>query len=58
MATAKIWRNRIEAGTKTFQECPERYRADVLTFMRADVAEGKITGARLRNSLVILMKDN
>lgn len=40
---AKIWRNRIWAGTKTYKECPERYRADVLDLMRQDVAEGKHT---------------
>lgn len=40
---AKIWRNRIWASTKTYKECPERYRADVLDLMRQDVAEGKHT---------------
>ena len=30
MAMAKIWRNRIEGGTKTFEECPDRYKDDVL----------------------------
>ena len=40
---ANIWRNCIEAGTKNFAQCPERYREDVLAFMREDVAEGKMT---------------
>ena len=43
MAIAKIWRNRIEAGTQSFDNCPEKYKADVLTLMRQDVASGKIT---------------
>lgn len=38
---ANIWRNRIWAGTKTFQECPTRYKADVEALMRQDVADGK-----------------
>ena len=40
---AKIWRNRIEAGTKTFEECPAKYKADVLALMRQDVENGVIT---------------
>lgn len=46
MAIAKIWRNRIEAGTQSFDNCPEKYKADVLTLMRQDVASGKITAER------------
>lgn len=40
---AKIWRNRIEAGDKTFEECPARYKAEVLEIMRQDVVDGIIT---------------
>lgn len=40
---AKIWRNRIEAGDKTFEECPARYKAQVLALMRQDVEDGIIT---------------
>jgi len=40
---ANIWRNRIWAGTKTFAECPARYKADVEALMRQDVADGKHT---------------
>ena len=40
---ANIWRNRIWAGTKTFEECPTRYKADVEALMRQDVADGKYT---------------
>lgn len=43
MAMANIWRNRIWAGTKTYDECPSRYKADVVTLMKQDVAEGKHT---------------
>ena len=40
---AKIWRNCIEAGTKDFVDCPERYQEDVLAIMREDVAAGIMT---------------
>lgn len=40
---AKIWRNRIEAGDKTFAECPSRYKKDVLAIMSQDVEDGIIT---------------
>ena len=43
MAMAKIWRNRIEGGTKTFEECPDRYKDDVLELMQQDVETGKIS---------------
>ena len=40
---AKIWRNQIIAGNKTFAECPQRYKAGVLALLRADVENGTIT---------------
>lgn len=40
---AKIWRNRILAGDKTFDECPKRYKAQVLALLRIDVENGVIT---------------
>lgn len=40
---AKIWRNQIIAGNKTFEECPQRYKAKVLEIMRQDVVDGIIT---------------
>lgn len=40
---ATIWRNCIEAGTKEFLDCPERYQEDVLTLLREDVEKGKMT---------------
>jgi len=43
MAIAKIWRNRIEAGTQSFSDCPEKYKDMVLDLMREDVQIGKIT---------------
>ena len=39
----KIWRNCIEAGTKKFEDCPERYKEDVLAIMRQDVVDGLMT---------------
>lgn len=43
MAIAKIWRNRIEAETQKFDDCPTKYRAQVLALMRQDVVDGIIT---------------
>lgn len=40
---AKIWRNRIEAGDQLFENCPARYKSQVLVLMRQDVADGIIT---------------
>lgn len=40
---AKIWRNRIEAGTQEFSKCPTKYKAEVLKLMREDVELGTIT---------------
>lgn len=43
---AKIWRNRIEAGDQLFENCPARYKPQVLELMRQDVADGVITAER------------
>ena len=40
---AKIWRNRIEAGTQVFSDCPDKYKKDVLKYMQQDVEDGVIT---------------
>ena len=40
---AKIWRNQILAGHKTYAECPTRYKAQVLALLRQDVVNGVIT---------------
>ena len=45
MAVAKIWRNRIEARTQKFEDCPQKYKDMVLTLMRQDVVKGVITAA-------------
>lgn len=45
---AKIWRNRLEAGTQKWADCPERYRAEVDALLKADVVSGKITAERYR----------
>lgn len=42
---ANIWRNRIWARTKTYAQCPARYKADVIALMREDVADGLHTVA-------------
>lgn len=43
---AKIWRNRLEAGTQKWEDCPDKYRADVLKLLKEDVRKGKITAER------------
>lgn len=47
-AMAKVWKNRIEAGTQKFDNCPQRYREDVLTLMRQDVEDGVITAEQFK----------
>lgn len=43
---AKIWRNRLEAGTQSWADCPERYRAAVKALLREDVESSKISAER------------
>ncbi len=43
---AKIWRNRIIAGTRTYQEVPLLWKAQVKNLLRQDVANGVITAER------------
>lgn len=43
---AKIWRNRLIAGTQHFSDCPERYRSAVIALLTADVQNGVITQER------------
>ena len=45
---AKIWRNRIVAGTQVFEDCPERYKDAVLALLRQDVVDGVITAERFK----------
>lgn len=40
---AKIWRNRLIAGTQKFEDCPERYKESVFLMLRQDVIDGVIT---------------
>ena len=39
----RIWANRLEAGTKTWAECPQSRKAAVDLILREDVETGKIT---------------
>lgn len=39
---AKIWVNRIEAGTKLFSECPARYQEDVKAIFAKKAENGEI----------------
>ena len=43
---AKIWRNRLIAGTQLFEDCPQKYRAAVIALLRQDVENGVITEER------------
>ena len=45
---AKIWRNRIEAGTQFFSACPEKYKKDVLKLLQEDVKNNVITPERYK----------
>lgn len=42
---AKIWRNRIIGGTRTFEEVPLTWKAQVKELLRQDVANGTYTYA-------------
>ena len=43
---ARIWANRLEAGTKTWTEVPESRKAAVNAVLRQDVADGKLSAER------------
>lgn len=43
---AKIWRNRLIAGTQVWTDCPEKYKSAVQALLRTDVESGKITAER------------
>ena len=45
---AKIWRNRIVAGTQKYEDCPDRYKSDVLELLKLDVANGTITAKKFK----------
>ena len=42
----RIWANRLEAGTKTWAECPNSRKAAVDAILRKDVEDGKLTVER------------
>lgn len=48
MAMAKIWRNRIEAGTQRLDHCPGKYRMYVIELIQEDLESGAYTDAQLR----------
>ena len=43
---AKIWRNRILAGTRTYAEVPLTWKAGTKEFLRNDVVNGLITAEK------------
>ena len=42
----RIWANRLEAGTKTWAQCPTSRKEKVDAILRADVIAGVITSER------------
>lgn len=48
MAMAKIWKNRIVAGTQIFTDCPDRYKDKVIELLQQDVKDEKITAERYK----------
>ena len=48
MAMAKIWRNRIEAGTQMLSHCPAKYREMVIELIRSDLESGSFSEGQLR----------
>lgn len=46
MKLNRIWANRLEAGTKTWDECPDIRKNGVDAVLRQDVADGVITAER------------
>ena len=45
---AKIWRNRLIAGTQKFEDCPVKYKDEVVALLRQDVVDGVITAERFK----------
>ena len=45
---AKIWRNRLIAGTQLFDDCPDRYKDAVIALLRNDVMHNVITAERFK----------
>lgn len=43
---ARIWANRLEAGTFTWADVPQSRKAAVKKVLRGDVESGKITAER------------
>ena len=42
-ALAKVWWKRIKAGTQNYNDCPQKYKADVKELAIEDVENGVIT---------------
>ena len=55
---AKIWRNRIEAGTQMLSHCPKKYRADVITLIQEDLLVGTFTDDELKQLVADGMMTN
>ena len=45
---AKIWRNRIIAGTQKFKDCPNRYKDKVIELLKEDVKNKVITAEKYK----------
>ena len=42
----RIWANRLEAGTKSWEDCPASRKVAVDVILREDVKNGKISAER------------
>lgn len=45
---ARIWANRIEAGTKLLKNCPLQYRSGAILFIQEDLESGRYSKSQLR----------
>lgn len=48
MAIAKIWRNRVEAGTQMLSNCPVKYKDVVIGLIQGDIENGDFTKDQLK----------
>lgn len=53
MAMARIWRNRIEAGTQRLSKCPPKYRSQAIALIQEDLETGDFS----INDLMKLVED-
>ena len=55
MALANIWRNRIEAGTKKYSNCPKDIKDNVTNLIRNDITSGDYSEDKLYSLIALGM---